>query len=333
MTLQDTLDDYLRYLQHEQGATKTTCKSYHAYLQAFHRWLMENGYPQPALTDFNAATVRRYFYAVSGKGLRPRTMYTTIIPLRSFGAFLLAQGVFTENPALVVKLPKKDAAIRKETSEEEITRLLEACDRQRNPNRAVFQKAVCSVFIYTGVRRAELCDLRTGHVDLSGRWLLVQQGKGQKSRKVPLCDEVKDALAAWLAIRPNAPTDYLFLVDKTRRLYFNGVASLIEDVKARAGLADKAYITPHSLRHACASRLMRNGASLFDVMTWLGHTQISTTQRYLHTSEAQIQTAAPLASLNPQKQEPTPKPPDNVIDLQARQKQVEQTRRRIARRA
>lgn len=333
MQLQDALDDFLRYALHEQGVTKMTYKSYHSYLYAFHRGLRENGYPAPTLADFNPAAIRRYFYAASAKGLRPRAMRATMLPLRSFGAFLVAQKVLEENPALTVKPPKKDAAIRQETTDQEISLLLEATRRQRDGKRAAFQQTVLSVFVYTGVRRAELCDLRTGNVDIAGGWLLVQQGKGQKSRKVPLCAEVQDALAAWIAIRPNAPHDFLFTADKTRRLYFNGVASLVSDVKARAGLGNRTHITPHAMRHACASRLMRNGASLFDVMTWLGHTQLSTTQRYLRASEAQIQCAAPLASLKP-KEKPMPDD-DKIIDLRERQQMAksERTRRDLRRQA
>src|SRR5262249_3792754 len=155
------------------------------------------------------------------------------------------------------------------------------------------------VLIFTGLRRAELCDLKLADIDLVGGWVLVRSGKGSKSRKVPLCAEVKDALTAWLSIRPEDTShDYLFTVDRKRRLFFEGVRSVVEEAKHRAGLAGRSHITPHSLRHACATRLMQNGASLLDVMTWLGHCQISTTQRYLHTNEQQLQSSAPLASLS-----------------------------------
>jgi integrase/recombinase XerD len=326
MKLMESIEDYLRFLQHEQGAAKTTYKSYHAYLLHFHQWLTQNGFPEPEFDAFTGSAVRRFFYHVSSKGLRPRSIYGYMIPLRSFGAFLVAQGIVPENPASVVKLPKKDAAIRKETSEEECAALLAAVDRQRNRQRAVFQKAVLSVLIFTGIRRAEVCDLKLSDVDLSGDWLLVRCGKGSKSRKVPLCPEVKDALASWLAVRPKETAhDFLFTVDRKRRLYYEGIRSVVEEVKHLAGLADQKHICPHSLRHACASRLMRNGASLYDVMTWLGHSQMSTTQRYLHTNEQQLQSTAPLASLQPSK----PQENGNVIRLPQREPERKRLRRAI----
>ena len=98
MTLRESIEDYLRYLQYEQGAAKTTYKSYHAYLNNFYQWLTENGYPEPMLSDFQATTVRRFFYFISSKGLRPRSIHGYMIPLRSLGTFLVAQGILTENP-------------------------------------------------------------------------------------------------------------------------------------------------------------------------------------------------------------------------------------------
>ncbi|MBC7528117.1 MAG: tyrosine-type recombinase/integrase [Chthonomonadaceae bacterium] len=324
MNLIDSIEDYLRFLKHEQGAALTTYRNYHANLFHFHRWLIENGYPTPVLSDYNATTIRRFFYHVAGRGLRPRTIYGYMIPLRSYGSFLVAQGVSTENPALTVKLPKKDAAIRQETSEEEITLLLDGIRRQRHAYRAALTRAVLSTLIFTGLRRAEVCDLKLEHVHLKEGWLLVQQGKGKKSRKVPLCVELKDALAAYLAMRwKDTAHDYVFSLDRSRRVYFDGMRAIVDEAKHLAGLGDCDHITPHSIRHACATRLMRNGASLHEVMTWLGHTQLATTQRYLHTHEEQLQGIAELAS--PRKPK-TPEGEDKMIHLPARKEETRSRR-------
>ena len=82
--------------------------------------MTENGYTEPNLEDFNETTVRRFFYAISSKGLRPRSIHGYMIPLRSFGTFLLDHKIRTDNPANCVTLPKKDAGLRKETGEERL---------------------------------------------------------------------------------------------------------------------------------------------------------------------------------------------------------------------
>lgn len=296
-------------MSHEQGATKTTLKGYHAYLHNYHRWMTENGYIEPTLADFNEATVRRFFYWISSKGLRPRSIYGYMIPLRSFGTFLMERKILADNPAMCVNLPKKDAGTRRESSEEEIALLLAAVGKQRNQNRAVFERAVLATLVYTGLRRAEVCDLKLSDLDLAESWLLVTMGKGNKSRKVPLCSEVKDALAAWLRVRSvETKHDYLFSVALNRRMFYEGIRSVVENVKALAGLAERKHICPHSMRHACATRLMRQGATLADVMVWLGHSQIATTQRYLHCDEERLQKVAHMASLQPSQKPQETKP-------------------------
>ena len=107
MTLLITIEDYLLFIQHEQCISKTTCKSYYAYTGAVHRFLTENGYPAPELIDFNAATARRFFYTISSKGLRPRSLHGYLIPLCSLGNSLVEQTTLDGNHALAVKLPKK----------------------------------------------------------------------------------------------------------------------------------------------------------------------------------------------------------------------------------
>src|SRR5262249_55535503 len=155
-------------------------------------------------------------------------------PVRSFGAFLVTNGVLTENPAKQVNLPKRDQARRQVVTEEEIAALLQAVERQRNSRKIAFQRAVLSVLIYGGLRRQELLDLHTGDVDLSECSITVRSGKGQKGRRVYVCDDCIHALREWVAVRPAAPIPYLFAYDVKRRLHFNGLRSLLETVKATA---------------------------------------------------------------------------------------------------
>lgn len=329
MLLSDCIEDYLRHIQHERGLSKKTVKGYQAYLHHFHAWLQANGYPEPRLTDFTLPVLKRYYYHQAGKGLRPRTLWTVVHPLRGMGEYLLSQGAIPENPAKQLVLPKKDAAIRLTVTDEEIGLLLQACERQRTPRQTALARAILAVFVYCGLRRQECLDLKTGDVNLHEHSLLVRCGKGSKSRRVFLCEPARHALAEWLAIRQkDTYHDWLWAYDRSRRLHDNGLRALIETLKANAGLRDHANICPHSLRHACATRLLRHGANLRDIQTWLGHSQLTTTAQYLHSSEEQLRNLAHLTEL------PTRQPQDDskVIDLRQRQQDRERTRmHRIAR--
>ncbi len=250
MTLHDCIADYLRFLRYEQGAAPTTIKAYQARLHNFQNWLTENGYPDATLDAFNVPTLRRFLYHLGGKGLRPRTIRGFFNPIRSLGAFLVANEALTENPAVKVGLPKKDAAQRETVSEEEIRQLLDACERRRNPQQIALARALFSVLIFAGVRRSECLDLKLDDVNLSDGSLLVRNGKGNKSRRVFLCADACSALREWLALRPKDCThSYIFAFDRNRRIHHDGLRTLLEEIKAIAGLAGHENIKPQSLRH------------------------------------------------------------------------------------
>ena len=200
-------------------------------------------------------------------------------------------------------MPKNDAAIRLTVSEEEVQALLDACEKQRTPQDVAFSRAMLMVFIFCGLRRQECFDLRLSDVMLSDKSLLVRSGKGAKSRKVFLSPPVHTALSEWLAVRPTAHHDWLWYYDPARRIGYVGFKRLLDELKAVAGYKDAPNIKPHSLRHACATRLLRHGANIKDIQVWLGHSQLSTTAQYLHSSEEQLRQIADLSQL-PVKEEP-----------------------------
>jgi|SRR5579884_628195 len=298
MKLFDAFQDYFRFIQHEQGVTQATLETYKSWLRHFYRWLEANGYPEPTLDAFSTTTLRRFLYDISGRGYRPRTIRGIFHPLRRFGAFLMAQGVLTENPVSALTMPKKDAAQRLTVSDEEIRQLLDACERQHNPRQVALSRAVLAVFVYAGLRRTELCDLKVGDVDLREKSITVRSGKGRKSRRVFLCADAVDALSAWLTVREkDCQVDYLFMFDRKRRIHEVGLKNMLEQIKAIAGLAGKENIKPHSLRHACATRLLRAGANLRDIQAFLGHSSLQITSIYLHSDEHQLRNIAHLSAL------------------------------------
>lgn len=335
MQLTDCITDYLRFILHERGLSKNTHKGYQAMSRHYLHWLAENGHPEPTTDALTVTLLRRYLYYLSGKGLRPRTIRSYFDPLGGLCLFLIKNGVLTENPVKSLTLPKKDAARRETVSNEEIAGLLTACGHYRNPRLAARNSAALHVLIFGGLRRAELCDLQFSDVDLSEKSLLVRAGKGQKSRKIYLPKNAVDAIREYLPFRPkDCQHPYLFAVDRQRRLWYNGLQVLLEDVKATAGYAGRENIKPHSLRHWRATDLMRAGADLKSVSAFLGHNQLSTTSIYLHTDEEQCRSIAELSTLGSsgKAQEGDGK----IIDLRERQQQAaksERTRRDMRRQA
>ena len=319
MRYSEALADFLAYATHEKGHSKTTLKCYGNRLRNFARWLAANGHDDPPVYAIPTPVLRKYYYHLSGAGaagkrLRPRTLRGALHALRCFFAWAHEAGLIEEDPVREIKLPKLDAPIRKLAQDSELLAVLEATGNQASEFRCVRDRAVFATLIFCGVRRQELLDLEVDHVNLEDRVLLVQQGKGAKSRSVPLCPEVADALAAWLPVRqqqkPQHPT--LFTIEGGRPLGDQSLTKLVNETKARAGFKDDPAIMPHSMRHACGTRLLRNGADLKSISVWLGHADLQTTSIYLHESEEQLRKVGPLASMSPnaprKEAEEAPKP-------------------------
>ena len=309
--LKDAVEEYLLYLLHERSASPATLKSYRVSLQRFSRWLVANGHDNAVVTDVTTSLARRYLYSLNEAGLRPRTRLRHWAPLRSLLDLLVDREIVPVNPLEKIALPKKDPAVRLLVSDEELIQVLEAAGRQRIAWRAARDQGVLAVLIFTGLRRAEVLDLRLRDVDLSRGTLHVAHGKGDKSRMVPLCAEVKEYLSTWLELRPEANHDWLWAYGLARRLSANGLADTLEKAKETAGLAHSENIKPHSIRHRAATRLLQNGADLRSVQAWLGHSHLSTTAIYLHCDEKRLQSIAHFASFSPQTPELKPaKAPD-----------------------
>ena len=300
MTLMDCMNDYHAYLKHEQGVSAQTAEQYISWMRYLHRWLEANGFENPTPDVLTSPTLRRFLYHLSGeKQYRPRTIRGVFSPVKGLAKFLVTNGVLSEDPTRSIQLPKKDAAIRLTISDAEIKALLAACERQRNPKQVALCCAVFQVLIYGALRRGELLDLRLDDVDYEEKSVLVRSGKGSKSRRVFVPKDCTDAVREWLAFRPKNPDGWLFAFDSRRRIHEQGLKTLVDEVCATAGMRDAPNIKPHSIRHWRATDLLKSGADLISIMHFLGHTDLKTTQIYLHSDEERIRSLAGLSTLAP----------------------------------
>lgn len=298
MRFQDAIDAYNDYLAHEQHASDATRVGYGSALRRFQRFLVERHGGEIDLGAVVADDVRAYLYRLSRSGLRPRTLCGAIHPIRGLFGMAVERGWVGVNPAKAVKLPKKDAAIRETVSDEELEQLLAGCNRESDTQRRAMLRALLAILIYGGLRRQEVLDLEIGDIDFKAGKLLVRSGKGNKSRAIFPCQACLLAVKEWLTLRPKSPHNYLFIVDRRRRLGEDGLRRLVEEAKSLADLRDRAYIKPHAMRHAAATRLLRNGADLRSIQHFLGHSSLQTTAIYLHTDEQQLQRIAELGGLS-----------------------------------
>lgn len=277
-------------------------KTYRTHLRAFTRFLG----PDAPLSAFCRASVERYDLSLHDRRRRPRTRKAALSAIKRFGAWLVEKGFLGANPAAAVHAARLDSPVRELPTQTQCADLLAACDRFRDPRRAALARCVVSLLLYAGLRRSELLDLKTRHIRLSESRIVVEHGKGGKSRVIPVCADAVDACRAWLRVREQAfergawvrrpcRHDYLLDYDHSRRLADEGLRSLLREAAAIAGYRGDRALLPHSLRHFYATHLCESGADLKSISELLGHADLTTTAVYLHGSEARLKEVAELA--------------------------------------
>ena len=186
-------------------------------------------------------------------------------------------------------------------SESEALQLLEQPD-VRTPE-GIRERAMLELFYGTGLRNSELRYLRMGQLDLSRGLLRIDHGKGGKGRVVPLGEEALAWLEEYLAqVRPSlvqSPDhDLVFPGLIAREIGRGQLAKLFQRLGREAGL--EKTVTPHVLRHSCATHMLRRGASIRHLQTLLGHSCLDTTQRYTRVEVSDL--AKVIARYHPREQ-------------------------------
>jgi integrase/recombinase XerD len=223
-----------------------------------------------------------------GRAPRPRggalslsSRSTYLATLKGFFAFLERRGLILRNPALVLELPRARRLPRNVLSEREARRLVNAPFPGSTLGRR--DRAILELLYGSGIRVGECERLDTTDLDLSSGTLLIRNGKGRKDRVVPLTERAAKALAFYLTeprptlvCRVSPPA--LFLARGGRRLKRGSLEKLVRVHGKQAGIAPR--VTPHAMRHACATHLVRGGADVRHVQALLGHGSLNTTARY-----------------------------------------------------
>jgi|YNPBryantNP2012_1023418.scaffolds.fasta_scaffold13618_2 site-specific recombinase XerD len=275
-----------------------TVKAYAADVAAFFAWLTDRLGHSPQPVEVTTFDLQKYRQHLLDQGYRPAGINRRLASLRTFFNWAIEQKLATINPAQALQGVKQDRRVPKALSAQEVYRLQRTAASQRQlaiaqAGQAVTpaviaarrNEALLNLLLYTGLRVAEVAALRLDDVVLNGKAarVIVRAGKGMKHREVPLHKEARQALAAYLEVRPPAADDHLFLGQRGP-LGVRGIQLQLADLGRAAGVA----VTPHALRHTFATRLLRQAnADLVTVAALLGHASIATTQIYTQPDEAE----------------------------------------------
>lgn len=280
MTGVGLLKEFIRHITVERGLAANTCLSYSYQLGGYLAFIRgRNREPAAAVRE----DVLAYLERRKDEGLKSASLFLAAMAVRQFHRYLAEAGFAPADPTAGMRLPRFKQRIPKPLAPEAMDRLL------RPPLGAKFSvlrdHAMIELMYATGMRITELTGLRLGQVDLREGWVRVM-GKGSKERLVPFGPKAGAALERYLEARVEycpAAGDVLFINARGRGpITRGGFGRRLGVVARRAGLSGG--VTPHQIRHSCATHLLEGGADLRVLQEMLGHSSVTTTQRYTHVA-------------------------------------------------
>ncbi|MDX5361330.1 MAG: site-specific tyrosine recombinase XerD [Alphaproteobacteria bacterium] len=289
------VEAFLEMLSAERGASANTLAAYGRDLADLAAFVAVRGRAGPEAAE--RADLEAYMAAMGAEGLAPATRRRRLAAVRQFFAFLYEEGARGDNPAATLEGPARARTLPKSLSEGEVDALLAAA---RAVPGAKGARLLCLVeLLYaTGMRISELVTLPASAVRKGPEMLLIR-GKGGKERIVPLGAAAREAIAAYLPLRPaflapeagsagGGENPWLFPArGGPGHLPRGSVHRMLKDLAVAAGI-DAERVSPHVLRHAFATHLLAHGADLRAIQTLLGHADISTTEIYTHVLDARL---------------------------------------------
>lgn len=286
-----------RFLEHEEIARNKSLKTienYHHYLQRFADFIGKRKLHELDLGDVHKYQLflNRYRDARE-KGLSVKTQNYHLVALRAFLKYLVKNDVESLAPEKI-ELKKVGERVVDFLTRDEMERMFEVVDLSKKTGGR--DRAILETLYSTGLRVSELCSLNRSQVDLERREFTVR-GKGRKPRIVFLSERCVKWLKVYLADRTDnweplfismgrARDDEELGLGEKRRLTPYSVQTLVRKCSRLAGIGKK--VTPHVIRHSFATELLHNGADIRAVQDLLGHSSITTTQVYTHSTNARL---------------------------------------------
>jgi site-specific recombinase XerD len=278
------LDTYLRDLKLERRYSDHTIEAYRRDLKPWVAHLEKTYAELPSTPKNDPLLLRMYLRERSQANVSNRTLARFVSALSGFQKYLSSkQG----GKQFIFKLPKMKYAqkIPEFIPSQEVTRLFAHGNaRDDKGSYGYWRDYIMIALLYaTGIRREELTNIKLTDLDMASGTVTVT-GKGNKIRVVPVGDTTLEDLRAYLARRDEflamrqARTPYLLLNRLGRPLTVRSVDRLVKQFGKGEGME----FTPHTLRHSFATHLLENGADLMLIKEILGHSSLSTTQKYTH---------------------------------------------------
>ncbi|WP_052742131.1 tyrosine recombinase XerC [Kiloniella litopenaei] len=276
--------DWLSWHRNEKRSSDKTIEAYAQDIRAFLRFLGEHSGHVITLKSINQLEIRDFrswLAARSGQNLSKTSTARALSAVRGLFKWMNKQQLINNHVLDILRTPKKTQAIPKALTKGEAQQVMEqSLELQDDTWVGLRDQAVLLLLYGCGLRISEALDLNQEDAPRKGQDFLRVVGKRNKERLVPILPVVCDAIASYQASCPfpTAQGSPLFLGVKGKRLSARIIQLQTQKLRGLLGLPETA--TPHALRHSFATHLLSNGGDLRAIQELLGHSSLSTTQRY-----------------------------------------------------
>ena len=263
--LQDAYTDFILSKQAMLCSSKTI-RFYHYTAGRFVKYLEDNGIAEP--DGVSSRYIRAYLAELSAKKLSDSYINGHARAIKTLVRFWFKEKYISELPTFrMPKISKKPLPI---LSAKQVKKAIDNCLTKRD-------KAIIMLLVDTGLRRAEVCSLNWGDIDLSSGMVRVSRGKGGKTRAVVAGVKTRRALLAYRRTIDHDKNNPVFQTNQGKRLAPNGLRSALLRIGNRAGI----HITPHALRRTFATLALRAGMNLIELQAMMGHSSLEMTRNYI----------------------------------------------------
>jgi integrase/recombinase XerC len=271
--LKKSIDEFMLFLKAEQGVSPHTVRAYHKDLIEFFSFL--NKKPK----DVDNLDIRSFLASLHHKKLKKSSIARNLASIRSYFKYLHREGLVKKNPAKLVSSPKTPKDLPRFLSIDEVFALMDS--PRGDTFKLTRDKAILELLYSSGLRVSELTLIDIGDLDLKESLVRVK-GKGRKERIIPIGSKAMAAINNYLPERLSIKKKSAALILNNRggRLTERSVRRILLEYSRMINL--KGDLSPHTLRHTFATHLLHEGADLRSIQELLGHSSLSTTQKYTH---------------------------------------------------
>jgi integrase/recombinase XerC len=288
--LSSTLEKWIDYLRHEKQVSKHTFRAYTSDVTHFLTFLNEHTGKSPSLKDIADTGIRDFRAWMSNKamgGASNASRARSLSGIKNFLTWMDRNGILHNAAISTVRSPKLPHKLPRPLQEGQAINVLESADLLCKEDWIGQRDRALFTLLYgCGLRIDEALSLDIKDMPHDGKIRVT--GKGSKQREVPVIDIVEQTLKAYLdqCIFPTTQDRPLFVGTRGGRLNQGVAQKAMRALRSTLGLPETA--TPHALRHSFATHLLQNGANLREIQELLGHSSLSTTQRYTEVNAEEL---------------------------------------------